>query len=352
MRKLTTLLLSLMLLLGSLPAEAKSKGDVNGDGLLRILAIGNSFSDDGMEHLPSLLKNLGIENVELARLYVGGCTLQRHADFIKKGESPYTFYHSKAGENIWVKATDKYSLSRALEMGEWDIITMQQASGVSGQWESFQPHLDELVATVKAAQPQAQLAWQMTWAYSTDSNHREYPNYDKNQQTMWSAITSTVKTMLESCDYFYKVIPTGTTIQSLRQSPVNNAPMDFTRDGYHLDYGAGRYAAACTWYETLIKPFSGKSMQRNTLRVYMGKVDAASATAAYCQRAAAQASKRPFQVREIKHTKAMSLLDTGKSHATIVIDPKRINKQGFHALRKIENPIHRDKVARALRQIK
>ena len=44
---------------------------------LRILAIGNSFSDDGMEYLPALLENLDIKDVEVARLYVGGCSLQQ-----------------------------------------------------------------------------------------------------------------------------------------------------------------------------------------------------------------------------------------------------------------------------------
>ncbi len=45
---------------------------------LRILAIGNSFSDDGTEYLPGLLEAAGIHNVIVARLYIGGCTLQRH----------------------------------------------------------------------------------------------------------------------------------------------------------------------------------------------------------------------------------------------------------------------------------
>ena len=32
------------------------------DGVLRILAIGNSFSDDATTYLPDLLENLGVEN--------------------------------------------------------------------------------------------------------------------------------------------------------------------------------------------------------------------------------------------------------------------------------------------------
>ena len=74
MKRTFTLMLGLMaLLLMATPATARKYGET-----LRILAIGNSFSDDGMEHLPALLEDMGIENVEVARLYIGGCSLERH----------------------------------------------------------------------------------------------------------------------------------------------------------------------------------------------------------------------------------------------------------------------------------
>jgi hypothetical protein len=38
---------------------------------LRILAVGNSFSDDGTEYIPGLLEAAGIRNVIIARLYIG-----------------------------------------------------------------------------------------------------------------------------------------------------------------------------------------------------------------------------------------------------------------------------------------
>ena len=39
---------------------------------LRILGIGNSFTDDGMMYLPELLEAAGIRNVVLGRLYIPG----------------------------------------------------------------------------------------------------------------------------------------------------------------------------------------------------------------------------------------------------------------------------------------
>ena len=284
-----------MLFVVATPASAKKYGQT-----LRILAIGNSFSDDGMEHLPALLKDLGVKDVELARLYVGGCTLERHMKFYNAEEAAYLFYHSAAGQNEWVKAEKKYSIQQALSMGEWDIITMQQASGVSGLYESYVPHLEQLIAAVRKAQPQAELVWHMTWAYSTDSNHKEFPNYDRDQLKMYRAITECVHNLLGDYKSIKTIIPSGTAIQSLRESAINNSPKDFTRDGYHMDFGAGRYALACTWYEKLIRPYTHRSMMGNTLRLDLGEVKVTDQTAPYLQKAARQAVKRPFKVRAVK----------------------------------------------------
>ena len=296
MKRLLPLIISLMTLcLMATPATARKYGET-----LRILAIGNSFSDDGMEDLPALLEDMGIENVELARLYIGGCSLERHVKCYNTQEAAYEFYHSKAGENHWVKSAEKVPMQHALEMGEWDIITLQQVSGLSGKYESYVPHLDRLIAIVSKAQPQAELVWHMTWSYTKESTHGDFPKYDRDQQKMYDAITDCVHRMLKEYDCFEKIIPSGTAIQSLRLSEINNSPKDFTRDGYHMDLGAGRYALACTWYETLIKPYTHLSMMGNSLRLDLGDVKVTDTTAPYCQKAAKKAARKPFKVQRIK----------------------------------------------------
>ena len=296
MKRFLLIIVSLTtLVLTATPAAARKYGET-----LRILAIGNSFSDDGMEHLPAILEDLGIENVELARLYVGGCTLERHYNFYNNEEAAYLFYHSKAGENKWTKADEKVTMQYALAMGEWDIITLQQASGVSGLYNSYVPYLEQLIAIVSKAQPQAELVWHMTWSYSTDSNHGEFPNYDRDQMKMYNAITECVHRLLKDYKAIDKIIPSGTAIQSLRQSEVNNSPKDFTRDGYHMDFGAGRYALACTWYESIVKPYTKRSMMGNGVRLDLGDIKVTDYTAPYCQKAAKRAVKRPFKVEVVK----------------------------------------------------
>ena len=294
MRRMAVITMAVLSLSAMAAPEAEAKKT------LRILAVGNSFSDDAMEYLPALLKDTGVDNVELARLYVGGCTLEQHLRFHVEGKSPYEFYRSAAGENRWVKSKERVSLRDALSLGKWDIITLQQASGYSGRYESYQPSLDALIGIIKAAQPDAKLAWHMTWAYSTDSTHGQFADYGCDQRRMYEAICSAVRDMTRHTSAFSTVIPSGTVIQSLRLSEINNSPADLTRDGYHMDYGAGRYALACVWYETLVRPFVRTSARGNTLRITDGNVQVDDRTAAFCEKAARKAARRNFTPQRIE----------------------------------------------------
>ena len=206
----------------------------------------------------------------------------------------------------------------ALAMGEWDIITMQQASGFSGMYDSYTPYLGRLIEAVKKAQPQAELVWHMTWSYSSDSNHKHYKHYNNDQQQMNSAIDNCLHTLLAEFDEIERIIPSGTAVKSLRKSAINNYPKDLTRDGFHMGHGAGRYALACTWYETLVEPYTGKSMMGNTLRVCGGLVSVSDIVALYCQKAAKKAAKHPFKVSNIKVSAAKTAKAEGNAEQTII----------------------------------
>ena len=75
---------------------------------LRILGIGNSFTDDGMMYLPELLEAAGIRNVVLGRLYIGGCSLERHCREYAAGNTSYTY--SKSTDNRWETVSKKATL--------------------------------------------------------------------------------------------------------------------------------------------------------------------------------------------------------------------------------------------------
>ena len=64
-----------------------------------------------------------------------------------------------------------------------------------------------------------------------------------------------------------------------------------SRDGYHLTRQHGRYIAACTWFETLIKPTLGKSVLGNPYLLLDTEHAITAKDARLCQKCAVKAVK-------------------------------------------------------------
>lgn len=215
--------------------------------VIRVLCIGNSFSWDAVEQeLVPLCDEKNVQ-VEIHNLYYGGCSLQQHAEFLLKDTAAYSHRVCTNAEPRVIK--DTISLRQALQDGDYDYISLQQASHDSGIRSSYEPWLFMLIDTVRAYQPNARICWMQTWAYSQDAKHPNYPRYHNNQQEMWDSIMACTPKQLP-------VIPCGAAIQLARQTKLGDS---LCRDGYHLNYVYGRYTAACVWYEII----TGKDVRCN-----------------------------------------------------------------------------------------
>ena len=212
---------------------------------LSVLGIGNSFTMDSMQYLYELVKQAGVENVNLSYLYIGGCSLQTHATHFQAGNASYTYYTNTSG--TWNKTTS-YSPLTALDERNWDVIVLQQASGSSGMPDTYEPYLTQVLNVVRVHRPASRLAWHMTWAYQGNSTHSAFPNYDSNQTTMYNAILSTYQSKVVPHSEFTMLIPSGTAVQNLRTSYFGD---NLTRDGYHMSYKVGRLLCAMTWAKVL-----------------------------------------------------------------------------------------------------
>lgn len=249
---------------------------------LKILAIGNSFTDDGTAYLPSLIQKAGIPNVTIAKMVVGGTSLQFHYTHAVKNDTVYAFSVS-TGDGF--RSQGKKTFSECLSSETWDYVIVQQLSNLSGMYHTYQPYLNDLIKIIYSYQPNVGIGWQMTWAYSTNSTHSGFYNYEKSQTKMHEAIADAVNQMKTQTGVSL-IIPTGMVIQELRGTHICN-DLELTRDGYHLDYGAGRYAAACTWFETFIYPIYNVSVVNNTYRVNKGNIPVTDEVALLCQTIAA-----------------------------------------------------------------
>ena len=213
---------------------------------LKILALGNSFTDDSTWHLWNICNDAGVEELIVANLYVGNCNLNQHWEYISKDQNPYIYRKTVSGTRV---DTENYRVIDALKDEDWDFIVLHQTSGSAGQAYTFN-NLDRIIDFINTnkTNPEAKIIWHMPWAYQSNSNHPEFIKYDNDQAKMYETIVRRVDEIILPKDTVSAVIPSGTAIQNLRTSYVGD---NVTRDGYHLDYGFGRYTAGLTWYAVL-----------------------------------------------------------------------------------------------------
>ena len=263
---------------------------------LRILAVGNSFSDDGTEYLPSLLEGAGIHNVIVARLYIGGCSLERHCKEYAENTPDYIYY--KSTDNEWVTVSKNATILDGLKDEPWDIITVQEVSNYSGTYDTYQKWAPRLISIIRkeALNPRAAIVWHMTWAYASNSTHGAFPLYDRDQDKMYNAILDCVGRASKDFN-IPVVIPSGMAVQFARDTRLNNEDRvpatskvyQLTRDGFHLSRQHGRYIAACTWFESLIKPVLGKSVKGNPCLLEDTEYSITKKDARLCQKCAIKA---------------------------------------------------------------
>ncbi len=224
-----------------------------GDGVLRILAIGNSFSQDAVEQYLYELFAVSGQKVIIGNLYIGGCSLEKHYNNMMADSPAYEYRKIVDGQKTNVKGV---RVSAALADEKWDYVSLQQASGLSGQYETCTPYLPEILNYVRShSRHDVKLMWHSTWAYSSDSTHSDFPKYQSDQDVMYNAIIDVAKKIMGNASYSFDIlIPCGTAIQNGRTSSLGDS---FNRDGYHLEVNYGRYAAACTWFEAI----SGKNAE-------------------------------------------------------------------------------------------
>lgn len=213
---------------------------------MRILSIGNSFSQDAHRWLHRLAQANGV-SLETVNLYYPGCSLEQHWKFYQTDEAAYDL-EINGGAGI-----RKIGLQEALKMGSFDVITLQQVSGLSGLAESYQPYLSDLAAVVRQAQPQAALWVHQTWAYETDYDRANFQPYQNDQRRMFEQLKAAYRAAAEAIGA--QIIPSGELIQRLRERVAEfdyaHGGRSLNRDGFHLTYDYGRYAAAAAWLYAL-----------------------------------------------------------------------------------------------------
>lgn len=213
---------------------------------MKILSIGNSFSQDAHRWLHSIAK---ADNYELdtVNLFVGACSLETHW---LNYTNDVSCYDMEGNNGEFVKKT---SISEILESDKFDVVTLQQVSSLSGRPQSYFPFLTNLVDVVRKKQPDAKIYFHKTWSYENNSSHPSFVDYNYDRNEMYRRLSDSC--MMASKIIDAEIIPSGDIIQNLSENTeefnCDTNGISLYRDGYHLSLDYGRFAVAAVWYKTL-----------------------------------------------------------------------------------------------------
>ena len=212
---------------------------------MNVLAIGNSFSQDATRYLHAIARRAG-EKLTVVNLYIGGCSLERHFRNMHSEERAYELQINGERSGFFV------SLKEALLNRAWDVVTLQQASHESFNYENYTPYLEYIYEHVKRYCPKAKVYIHQTWAYEEGSDRLQKMGYLRAED-MFADVKRAYATAAEVIGAD-GIIPSGTAMFNATQMGIDK----IHRDTFHASYGAGRYLLALTWYKALTgKDISG-----------------------------------------------------------------------------------------------
>lgn len=126
---------------------------------MKILLIANSFGVNLQTYAKEIAKANGLD-LEIYTLYIGGCPLSTHDHNIKENKRDYELFVDGKTTSLFL------SIDEALRLKDWDYVSLQQASHVSGTISSYYPYLNNVYTYVRIKCPKAKIMWHQTWAYS------------------------------------------------------------------------------------------------------------------------------------------------------------------------------------------
>lgn len=205
---------------------------------MKILSIGNSFSEDAQRYLHSLAA-ANNKDLMCVNLYIGGCPLEAHYINLTDNEKSYDFQVNGVNTNL------KVSVKEVIKSNKWDYITLQQASHLSFDFNSYVPYIEKINEWTRLRCPDAKILLHQTWAYPE--------NHERLSEVGFSTTKEMFSKVREAYDMAQKTINPDGVIRSgeVILEAYSAFPDIVYRDQLHASYGFGRYLLGCVWYKTL-----------------------------------------------------------------------------------------------------
>lgn len=239
---------------------------------LKVLDIGNSYTQDAQTYLPQIIKASGIDDdFSLYRAFRPSASFKTWVDCWNDSDNEYYSIDFCAGTSLGGisgsgSASDGALFRKALQSVKWDIILIHQVSTYSNDYSLWEGngaggYLQELIRIIRVTNPQATIGYLMTHSYRGSY----WVNSEGSSYLRWRNIADATKQLKLEYGIDF-IIPYGTAVQNLRASSLNDG-YEFSEDGTHMGAGLGDYVAGCCYFESLLAPRYGVSIWGNTFRL-------------------------------------------------------------------------------------
>lgn len=214
---------------------------------LKVLVIGNSYSQDSWCYLPFMLKNYDITiSVGISCIY--GSSLQTHATSWTSNSATF-YYIDTRTDSAW-KTIGTYSSENIVKYTDWDVILLQQQSTASVTASTYQPYAHTLVGYIlDAATKPVKIGWNIN--INPASAGDDYTAIAKQ-------ILANIKTVTDAEPVNF-IAPYGTAVFNARTNETLAAIGDggnlWASDKLHLQEGLPCYLANLTSMQALFDMF-------------------------------------------------------------------------------------------------
>ncbi len=168
---------------------------------IKVLMIGNSFSQSLIGMLEPVAESVPDCGLVLENMYIGGCSLERH------------------WENILAEEADRndryfpdFTYREKLESRDWDFVSIQQKSPLSWIPESYWPWGENLADYIHRYAPGAEAVIQQTWSYRPDD--KRLGQWKMTQSEMDEKVFEAYRQASERLGL--RVIPVGLAVKLAR----------------------------------------------------------------------------------------------------------------------------------------
>ena len=296
---------------------------------IRILCIGNSYTQDNMAYVPFILKRIAPEiDLTVGITYYSGAQINQYIDFFDNDTRVLMYSKINTKDTAWttqgINTTTpqegQVTLKEALADEPWDIVALQQGSVYMANWSNFSGLNGLVDRVVTYLRSQGLRHVRMGWMMPQMRKSYEYDHPDYTYENMIDCVQKVIQTSPLSF-----VIPCGTAIENARNTSLDSigAYASSAPDGKghlcydtngHLQEGlpclCGAYTAALKLLELAGMPYIGV-LAENTypddswlsgkaIPIAHGSSTGLSSANCYlAQKCAVAANKFPYEVTTI-----------------------------------------------------